>query len=80
MYLYLYLFIIIIQFFVKICCVYELSRSFWNQNKQKKTSIIFKILCIDQNDFQERGDNKKKPCIKELERRKNATVIKLILL
>lgn len=57
MYLYLYLFIIIIQFFVKICCVYELSRSFWNQNKQKKTSFIFKILCIDQNDFQERGDH-----------------------
>lgn len=70
MYLYLYLFIIIIQFFVKICCVYELSRSFWNQNKQKKTSIIFKILCIDQNDFQERGDNKKKNMYKRTQEKK----------
>lgn len=70
MYLYLYLFIIIIQFFVKICCVYELSRSFWNQNKQKKTSIIFKILCIDQNDFQERGDNNKKTMYKRTQEKK----------
>lgn len=27
--------------------------------KQKKTSFIFKLWCIDQNDCQERGNNKK---------------------
>lgn len=27
--------------------------------KQKKTNFILKLLCIDQNDCQERGDNKK---------------------